>query len=324
MVRSLRASSSTVSALPSDRGREAALRPDAQALELDHGRRLAHARLELVLGLGPRALRRHEAEDHLLVVGHERERVEAARALVVVLEQQPLGVDAAEDRPGDRLVAARDEPARVLVAAAQVEAEGHARRGVDHRVVELDAVRQPALGRPAAGLVERAPRRVDEERVVRRVDLEVRRAEAGELADLVDEDRDDVLHERVERRVGAGRALGVQRLPNRVGLGSVILATRSVCARRKVNSSAASERRRRSLSTTAMSGGRSTVLSPSSSECHAPHSQASIVTPSKPSTAATSSDWNDSRRNSPSVTTSKPGVLLEARRRRGRRGPRSP
>ena len=71
-----------------------------------------------------------------------------------------------------------------------------------------------------------------------------------------------------------------------------------------------------------MSGGRSTVLSPSSSECHAPHSQASIVTPSKPSTAATSSDWKDSRRNSPSVTTGQPGLLLQPDRRRGRRGPR--
>src|SRR4051812_1684185 len=99
---------------------------------------------------------------------------------------------------------------------------------------------------------------------------------------------------------------GSQRLPNSVGLGSVTLAMRSVWARRNVSSSAASERRLRRGSTTAMPGGRSTVLSPSSSECHAPHSQASSVTPSKPSTAATSSDWNDSRRSSPSVTTGRP------------------
>src|SRR3954452_9901614 len=99
---------------------------------------------------------------------------------------------------------------------------------------------------------------------------------------------------------------GSQRLPNSVGLGSVTFAVRSVWARRNVSSSAARLRRLRSGSTTAMPGGRSTVLSPSSSECHAPQSQASIVTPSNPSTAATSSDWNDSRRSSPSVTTSMP------------------
>src|SRR4051794_30217176 len=96
-------------------GREAALRAEAEALEVDPLRRLAHARLELVLRLGPRALRRDEAEHDLRVVAHERERVEAAGALVVVLEEEPVGAHAAEDRRRDGVVAARDEPARVLV-----------------------------------------------------------------------------------------------------------------------------------------------------------------------------------------------------------------
>src|SRR4051794_6596821 len=80
---------------------------------------------------------------------------------------------------------------------------------------------------------------------------------------------------------------------------------RSVRARRNVNSSAASERTLRSGATTRIAG-RATVLSPSSSLCHSPCSQASSVAPSMPSTAATSSDWKDSRRSSPSVTTGQP------------------
>src|SRR4029079_2009670 len=65
-----------------DRGGEAALRPDAEPLEVDDRRGLAPARLERAVGLGRRALRGHESEDDLLVVGDEREGVEAAGALV--------------------------------------------------------------------------------------------------------------------------------------------------------------------------------------------------------------------------------------------------
>src|SRR3954453_21400872 len=138
-----------------DDGRgEATLGADPEALEVDPLRRLAHARLELVLRLGPRPLRRHEAEDDLLVVGDEGERVEAAGALVVVLEQQAVGMHAPEDRLGGRGVAAGDQPSRVLVPAAQMEAERDAGDRVDDRVVELDPVGQPALERPPALLVE--------------------------------------------------------------------------------------------------------------------------------------------------------------------------
>src|SRR5919206_1531463 len=66
------------------RGGEAALRADPEALEVDPPRGLAHAGLELLLRLRPRALRRHQPEDHLLVAGHDRQRVERPRALVVV------------------------------------------------------------------------------------------------------------------------------------------------------------------------------------------------------------------------------------------------
>ena len=57
---------------------------------------------------------------------------------------------------------------------------------------------------------------------------------------------------------------------------------------------------------TARSAGRAIVTSPTSAECQAPHSQALTSTPVKPSQAAVSSLWNDSRRISPSPTTGRP------------------
>ena len=61
---------------------------------------------------------------------------------------------------------------------------------------------------------------------------------------------------------------------------------------------------------TARSAGRAIVTSPTSAECQDPHSQALTSTPVKPSQAAVSSLWNDSRRISPSPTTGRPIILL--------------
>jgi hypothetical protein len=72
--------------VPHDRRRESALRAEREALEPDQTGRLPDAGLELLLRLPARRLRGHEPEHHQLVVGHEAQRVEAARALVVVLE----------------------------------------------------------------------------------------------------------------------------------------------------------------------------------------------------------------------------------------------
>jgi hypothetical protein len=77
-----------------DRGREPALRPEREALEPDPVGGLSDARLEPLLRLPARRLRGYQSEDHELVV-HEGERVEAARALVVILEQEARGADPA-------------------------------------------------------------------------------------------------------------------------------------------------------------------------------------------------------------------------------------
>jgi hypothetical protein len=51
---------------------------------------------------------------------------------------------------------------------------------------------------------------------------------------------------------------------------------------------------------------RQSLASPTSCECHCPHSQALTSTPAKPSQEAVSSPWKDSRRISPSLTSGRP------------------
>jgi hypothetical protein len=61
--------------------------------------------------------------------------------------------------------------------------------------------------RVALRFVERPSRGIEQQRIVRRVDLDVGRAEAHQLLDLVAQDRDHVGEEGVERGVGAARAV---------------------------------------------------------------------------------------------------------------------
>src|SRR5581483_9905874 len=76
-----------------DRGAEAALRREREPLERHDARRILDARRQLVRRLLPGRLRRDEPEHDDLVLGHEPQRLEAAGALVVVLEQQPVRLD---------------------------------------------------------------------------------------------------------------------------------------------------------------------------------------------------------------------------------------
>src|SRR5262249_56146428 len=99
-------------------------------------------------------------------------------------------------------VPACPEPAAELVAPAQMESEGGGPPGVDHRVVQFDPVAEPALKRPAACLVKGPPGWVDEQRVMRRVELDVAASEPDQLGYLVAQDRHHVGHERVQARIG--------------------------------------------------------------------------------------------------------------------------
>src|SRR3954462_15322690 len=99
-----------------DRGGEAARGAGRETLERHDLRGLSDPLREPVDGLDARRLGGDEAEHDDLVVAYVLEGFEVAASLVVVLEQEAVRAHALEDRPGDRLVASGDEPARSLVA----------------------------------------------------------------------------------------------------------------------------------------------------------------------------------------------------------------
>ena len=156
-----------------------------EPIERDESGRSTDPVRELVDALTAWRLRRHEPEHDDLVVWHRAKRRERSGAIVVVLEQQPLRPDSGEDPLGQPVVPALDEPSAGLVPPAQMKAERDARVIADDVVVELEAELERALDRPAPALVEVSVARVGEERVVRRVELDVGRAEPHELGDLL-------------------------------------------------------------------------------------------------------------------------------------------
>src|SRR3954452_7767415 len=98
-----------------DRRGEAALRRQAELVEIDVLRRRLDAPLELVLALELRALRRDEPEHDDLALRDEAQRLEPARALVVPLHEEPVDLELVEQRLGDEVVAALGDPRRAEV-----------------------------------------------------------------------------------------------------------------------------------------------------------------------------------------------------------------
>src|SRR5439155_22999912 len=106
-----------------DRGK-AALRAQRETGERHVPRRLVDAPEQILLGLQPRDLGGDQPEDHRLAPRDVAQRREAAGALAVVLQQEAVVGEVAEDLLGDPVVAALGEPATPVVAATHVQAEG--------------------------------------------------------------------------------------------------------------------------------------------------------------------------------------------------------
>src|SRR5262249_56688393 len=119
-------------------GPKPALRAPRQPFERHLLGRPVDAAAQLVHRLEARLLGGDQPQHDLAIRRHYAQRLEVARALVVVLEQEPLET-ALLEHTLDRLVpTARAEP-RLVVAAADMQAEDHARMAAAHRVVPLDA-----------------------------------------------------------------------------------------------------------------------------------------------------------------------------------------
>src|SRR6266536_1381459 len=124
---------------------ETALRAQRQPLQGHVPCGLLDPRLELVLGLQPGFLGGDQAEHRNPVLRQVAEGLEAARAGVVVLEQEALKERLLEDA-GDRLVIALRIELALVVAATHVEAEGDPGMVRDDGVVQLDAEVDQLLG----------------------------------------------------------------------------------------------------------------------------------------------------------------------------------
>ena len=86
--------------------REAALRREAELVDVGELARLLDAALERVLALQLAALGRHEPEHDELAGRQEAQRLEAARALVVPLHEEAVDLQLVEQHLGDVVVAA--------------------------------------------------------------------------------------------------------------------------------------------------------------------------------------------------------------------------
>src|SRR5262245_3491126 len=188
-----------------DRRGKAALRAERQAFQRHEAACFRDATNEVFRRLRLRPLGANQSKDHRLVVGDVPQRCKRARALIVVFEEKPRCTDALENRPGNWLIVARDEPTALLVAATEMDGEGEVGESRHDGVVELDPAAQPLIERPAARFIKGPGLGRQQQRIVRRVDLNIGGAEAKELRDLVTQDRDDVGEEVLEACIrGAG------------------------------------------------------------------------------------------------------------------------
>src|SRR5579875_533586 len=102
------------------RGGKAALRAERQAVQGHVPRRLLDPGQQGALRLELRALAAHEPEHDGGPARDEPERRERSRSLVIVLEEKPVDLQAAEQLLRDRIVAALGVPVAAVVAAAEV------------------------------------------------------------------------------------------------------------------------------------------------------------------------------------------------------------
>ena len=104
------------------------MRAQAKLIERHVFRRLVDPALQIVLAFERRAFAGDEAQhDPLAAPRNEAQRLEPARARVVVFQEEAIDRKLAEQSLGDMVVAALGHPGRAEIAAAQMGAHGHAR-----------------------------------------------------------------------------------------------------------------------------------------------------------------------------------------------------
>ena len=107
---------------------KATLRAETKLIDVDvFGRRL-HPALDLVFGFELAGLRCHEAENHLLALGNQPQRLETAGALSIVFHEISVDIRPVEQNIGDGIIAAGPLESGAEVAAAQMHGGNHVGR----------------------------------------------------------------------------------------------------------------------------------------------------------------------------------------------------
>ena len=118
------------------------MRGQAQLVNRNELSRGVDPALQFVRALQRAALGGDEAKHHHLSLRHEAQRLEAARPLIVVLQEEAVHVQLAEQCLGDEVVAALGRPGRAEVTPAHVRGHGHVRGPACDGVVDLADISQ--------------------------------------------------------------------------------------------------------------------------------------------------------------------------------------
>src|SRR5262245_11303524 len=188
--------------VPSDRlaaataAGEAALRAQAQPVEIDIAGGLVDPALDLILAFQHRRLRADQTQHHGLALRQVAQRRELAGARGIELQKDHVDVGLVEQPLGDRLVAAFRHPGALEVAAAHVHADRHPGRPAGDRVVQQpDIARGKRVGVLAALLDAGADMLVAIARKRGVVDLQVAAATLAEFGDLLAIDAREIREE---------------------------------------------------------------------------------------------------------------------------------
>lgn len=109
---------------------------------------------QLLLGLQVWSLGGDQPENGNLVSWNLLQGLKGSGTWVVVFEQEPLGVDPAEDLFGDKVIAPLQQPPAALIAPSEMKAESDVRAIAYHGVVHFDTGLEPSISAPSLGLIE--------------------------------------------------------------------------------------------------------------------------------------------------------------------------
>jgi hypothetical protein len=124
---------------------EAALRAQRELRKGKMAASLHDASAQISKRLKPAEFRADQSQNDKFMFRYVFKRVEGTRAVIIVLQQESIDVQAPEQLFTNRLVTSLGKPTAALIAASEMKPESNIGETCDHRVVELDPLAQPLV-----------------------------------------------------------------------------------------------------------------------------------------------------------------------------------